>query len=216
MFWAERRGGSNEYPQSIFWAEIWKYQGFFSEKFQFLEVKFSMYLNRRVFVMCFFFPDGYLSKRNMHQRVLLLGFKEGTLKWFIDDVLNIYLSVQYVKMMSYRNRFMYGTYINRFDYTASAQRWMNVESALIRRQDIESVVDRLCVPAGYTLKKKKIMYVNALSFRSFSRKFIVHAIFLHLTLVLLSLDMSCPCEQCRSRSVGFWRIQMIWICTVCH
>ena len=24
------------------------------------------------------------------------------------------------------------------------------------------------------------------------------------------------CKQCRSRSVGFWRIQLIWICTVCH
>ena len=24
------------------------------------------------------------------------------------------------------------------------------------------------------------------------------------------------CKQCRSRSVGFWRNQLIWICTVCH
>ena len=29
---------------------------FLSENFQFLEVKFSIYLNRRVFVMCCFFP----------------------------------------------------------------------------------------------------------------------------------------------------------------
>ena len=29
-----------------------KYQSFLSENFQFLEVKFSIYLNRRVFVMC--------------------------------------------------------------------------------------------------------------------------------------------------------------------
>ena len=28
--------------------------------------------------------------------------------------------------------------------------------------------------------------------------------------------MSYFCKQCRSRSVGFWRNQMIWICTVCH
>ena len=27
-----RRGGSNEYPQSMLWAEIWKYQIFFSLK----------------------------------------------------------------------------------------------------------------------------------------------------------------------------------------
>ena len=39
-----RRGGSNEYPQSIFWAEIWKkYQSFLSEVNKFLEVKFSIY-----------------------------------------------------------------------------------------------------------------------------------------------------------------------------
>ena len=46
------RGGSNEYPQSMFWAEIWKKnQSFLSENFQFSWVKFSIYLNRHVFVM---------------------------------------------------------------------------------------------------------------------------------------------------------------------
>ena len=46
-----RRGGSNEYPQSMFWADIWKYQSFLSENFQFLEKKFSRYLHWHVFVM---------------------------------------------------------------------------------------------------------------------------------------------------------------------
>ena len=46
-----RRGGSNEYPQSMFWAEIRKKLEFLSVKFQFLVVKFSIFLNRRVFVM---------------------------------------------------------------------------------------------------------------------------------------------------------------------
>ena len=45
------RGGSNEYPQSMFRAELWKILEFLSEKFQFSKVKFSIYLNRRVFVM---------------------------------------------------------------------------------------------------------------------------------------------------------------------
>ena len=45
-----RRGGS-EYPQSMFWAEIWKLSDFLSENFMFLKVKFSIYLNRHVFVM---------------------------------------------------------------------------------------------------------------------------------------------------------------------
>ena len=48
-----RRGGSKEYPQLIFWAEIWKIS-FFIWKFKFLEIKFSIYLNRRVFVMIFY------------------------------------------------------------------------------------------------------------------------------------------------------------------
>ena len=30
-----RRGGSNEYPQSMFWAEIWKISEFLSENFLF-------------------------------------------------------------------------------------------------------------------------------------------------------------------------------------
>ena len=47
-----RRGGSNEYPQSMFWAEIWKLSDFFlSENFHFLVAKFSVYLNRHIFVM---------------------------------------------------------------------------------------------------------------------------------------------------------------------
>ena len=46
------RGGSNEYPQSMFWRGYMKnIRIFVSENFQFLEVKVSIYLNRRGFVM---------------------------------------------------------------------------------------------------------------------------------------------------------------------
>ena len=45
------RGGSNEYPQSMFWAEIWKISHIFIWKFSVFDVEFSIYLNRRVFVM---------------------------------------------------------------------------------------------------------------------------------------------------------------------
>ena len=41
-----RPGGSNEYPQSMFRAEIEKITEFLSANFQFLDVKFSIYLNR--------------------------------------------------------------------------------------------------------------------------------------------------------------------------
>ena len=36
------------------------------------------------------------------------------------------------------------------------------------------------------------------------------------TLVLLNPDIPYLCKQCRSRSVGFSRSQLNWICTVCH
>ena len=39
-----RRGGSNEYPQSMFWAEIWKISEFFIWKFSFFDGKiFSIF-----------------------------------------------------------------------------------------------------------------------------------------------------------------------------
>ena len=46
-----RRGGSNETHYLCFEQKYEKYQFFLSEMFQFLEVKFSIYLNRRVFIM---------------------------------------------------------------------------------------------------------------------------------------------------------------------
>ena len=39
-----------------------KYQGFLSENIQLLEVKLSIYLNRRVFVMSLYFTSGCLSE----------------------------------------------------------------------------------------------------------------------------------------------------------
>ena len=46
------RTASNKYPQSMFLSRNKKnIRIFSSENFQFLEVKFSIYLNRRVFVM---------------------------------------------------------------------------------------------------------------------------------------------------------------------
>ena len=43
-----RRGGSNEYPQSMFLSRNMKNIIFLSENFQFLVVKCSIFLNRRV------------------------------------------------------------------------------------------------------------------------------------------------------------------------
>ena len=45
------RGRSNEYHNLCFEQKFEKYQNFLSEKFRFLVVKVSVYLNRHVFVM---------------------------------------------------------------------------------------------------------------------------------------------------------------------
>ena len=53
-----RRGSSNEYPQNyVFSRNMKNTKSFSSENFQYLEVKLSIYLNRRVFVMETFTPD---------------------------------------------------------------------------------------------------------------------------------------------------------------
>ena len=57
-----RRGGSNEYHNLCFEQKYEKYQSFLSENFQFLEVKFSIYLNRHVFVMI------YMSSNMAHDK----------------------------------------------------------------------------------------------------------------------------------------------------
>ena len=45
---------------------------------------------------------------------------------------------------------------------------------------------------------------------------VLNSSYVILTLALLNPDIPCLCKQCRSRSVGFWRSQLIWIYTVCH
>ena len=45
------RGGSNEYPQSMVSRNMKNITVFLSANFKFLEEKFSIYLNRRVFAM---------------------------------------------------------------------------------------------------------------------------------------------------------------------
>ena len=71
---------------------------------------------------------------------------------------------------------------------------------------------------GTTLVKQKFrtrQFWNPISSYLFSSIFL-HWINYVLTLVLLNSDVLCLCKQCRSRSVSFWRRQLIWICTVCH
>ena len=75
--------GSKEYPQSMFWAEIWKIPEFLSENFQFFVVKFSIYLNRHVFIMewqwCSCFSHSSISCHH----ILIRNIKEWL--WTMDE-----------------------------------------------------------------------------------------------------------------------------------
>ena len=61
-------------------------------------------------------------------------------------------------------------------------------------------------------------------FLTFPRKYSLTFHWYHLEKIAQHSINPCPaepgytlfCKQCRSRSVGFWRSQLIWICTVCH
>ena len=61
------RGDSNEYHNLHFEQEYVKYQNFLSENFPFLLVKFSIYLNRNVFVKRY-------DTRVVQKVVSLIGF----------------------------------------------------------------------------------------------------------------------------------------------
>ena len=63
-----RRGGSNEYHNLCFEQKYEKYQNYLCENFHILVVKFSIYLNRRVFILVTTFGRKipYLEGRSIH------------------------------------------------------------------------------------------------------------------------------------------------------
>ena len=65
-----------------------------------------------------------------------------------------------------------------------------------------------CVSHVFAFKITCVIYA--------SRNCLTPSPMIFLTLVLLNPDRPCFSKQGRSRSVGFWRSQLIWICTVCH
>ena len=155
----------------MFWAEIWKISEFLSENFQLLVVKFSVYLNRHVFIMilekC---PGGWVVRAP--------DFRSGGPKF--ESCWRQNSSVD-CTVFHCTEPFSITLFSSHYDLK-------NVE------RDVKS---------NHLLDLLKKKWWNA------------HILF-NLTLVLLNPGMPCFCKQCRSRSVGFWRSQLIWICTVCY
>ena len=60
------------------------------------------------------------------------------------------------------------------------------------------------------------LFIFFLKIRKLFQSGISFCLVCKLTLVLLNPDIPWFCKQCRSRSVVFFRSQLIWICTVCH
>ena len=79
------------------------------------------------------------------------------------------------------------------------------------------MIIRLCSRANLcqTLHRN-IMCMGVIQTKMHKQRNCPNISLIFLTLVLLNPDIPCLCKQCRSRSVGFWRSQLIWICTVCH
>ena len=72
-----------------------KYQRFLSENFQFLEVKFSIYLNRHVFIMC-------LGLRCLLRPVCIntLGYTSYTINGACCKILCVYLIINTLRKYS--------------------------------------------------------------------------------------------------------------------
>ena len=78
-----RWGGSNECPQSMFWAEIWKISEFLIWKISVFQVQFSIYLNRHVFVMKWYFVTmWWLNYPSGHMTIIRhINIDTSTLMW---------------------------------------------------------------------------------------------------------------------------------------
>ena len=90
-----------------------------------------------------------------------------------------------------------------------------------------SIINPLSVGLAQRIVKVKLVSPGEsalLGGGRFGGNFILYTTYNSLILVRLKStnpslaehDMPCLSKQCRSRSLGFWRSQLIWICTVCH
>ena len=80
---------------------------------------------------------------------------------------------------------------------------LSLEELLAKKKAEEEALAKVCVRTIYHISPK--YFLGTLTFYHTCHN-----------LVLLNPDIPCLCKQCRSRSVGFFRSQLIWICTVCH
>ena len=131
---------------------------FLSETFQFLEVKFSKYLNRRVFVMWKrTFGNVHPVKIQISLRIRAVWL-ESLLGAFLINKDCSFLMRKTITLIRLRVcagwfESSLGAHIRRYVFWhcgsyGLTQRWNNVESTLIQRQDVKSMLFQSCVPAG--------------------------------------------------------------------
>ena len=135
----------------MFWAEIWKkYQNFSSENFPFLVVKFSIYLNRRVFVMRnIAYPAD--SKQKQYVKCLCSMCTFNITGW-VHRLVNVmsnnspflrncipFSHVPKTTLLFLGKVFFLFFFLLKFNlnlYPASIQRRNNIDSTLIKRQTL--------------------------------------------------------------------------------
>ena len=117
---------------------------------------------------------------------------------------------------TWRNTLTFDTYLAKF------LSWSPSGHAMLRELRINVGASWRCIDVGATLYKRHMQAFKPLNAMTplptviYWRMRFRYLFGQILTLVLLNPDIPCICKQCRSRSVGFWRSQLIWICTVCH
>ena len=127
----------------MFWAEIWKISAFFSENFHFLVVKFSVYLNRRVFLMMLAtFKTTVRLLLDMEQlnmsnhRSLKLCFLTGSLIRLSKKNQRSYNKFLQVRHFVTRNRHQLGAIRNSWSDWLIAFRWQFSSNQIVNANNL--------------------------------------------------------------------------------
>ena len=128
------RGGTNEYPQSMLWVEIWKISEFLSENFQFLVVTISIYLNRRVFIMILLYMSLCICYPRISERRVV------TCTTFLRFSLFIYLFIYLFIFFFFSYDFLNEAIYDIFQFAwKRATTYENIASDMCAQQRLKSI-----------------------------------------------------------------------------
>ena len=131
---------------------------------------------------------------------------------FLQEVVFRLVYILFIRFWLIYCLFIYN-YFTAFTFYISPDNWKKTASAVI---NIALIYPDIFLTRMYIVRKFSVYLWNFYKHPSSSDHAPFYLFIFLLTLVLMNLHKHCLCKQCRSRSVGFWRSQLIWICTVCY